>query len=267
MATRRSRILILCKTYPSPSAKYTETSCVAGMEENGNLIRLYPVPFRMLTEDQQFRKWQWISARIEKARQDHRPESYRIYVDELDAGEVLTPRQGWFDRRKAIEALPIFNSFEELDAAREERKISLGLLRPGRLVDLEIVAVKDRDWTQEELDKLLQEQGDLFQETASSIRQLEKIPYGFYYHYECDTPDGPKIYKNKIVDWEICALYRNLVAGHGPESWQPLFRNKLMDQLGSTDLLFLMGNMHRHQHQWLIVSLIYPPKERQQALF
>jgi len=56
------------------------------MEENGKLIRLYPVPFRFLTEDQRFKKWQWISARVEKARADHRPESHRIYVDELEAG-------------------------------------------------------------------------------------------------------------------------------------------------------------------------------------
>ncbi|EJJ27751.1 hypothetical protein [Rhizobium sp. CF142] len=30
-----ARILILCKTYPSPSGKYAETTCVAGMDENG----------------------------------------------------------------------------------------------------------------------------------------------------------------------------------------------------------------------------------------
>lgn len=53
---RKARILILCKTYPSPSAAYTETSCVAGMDEAGNLIRLYPVPFRLVTDDQRFSK-------------------------------------------------------------------------------------------------------------------------------------------------------------------------------------------------------------------
>lgn len=267
MATRRANILILCKTYPSPSAKYTETSCVAGLEENGELIRLYPVPFRYLTGDQKFQKWQWINARVEKTREDRRPESHRIYVDELTPGDLLTTRQGWFERRKAIQPLKVFNSFDELDAAREDRNISLGLLRPNRLVDLEIVPTRNKDWTQDELDKLLQEQGDLFQETKNSIRQLEKIPYGFYYHYECDTQEGPKVYKNKIVDWEICALYRKLLADHGPEGWEAPFRDKLMRQFSETDLVFLMGNMHRYQHQWLIVSLIYPPKERQQALF
>ncbi|MGR9449202.1 hypothetical protein [Rhizobium leguminosarum] len=43
-----ARILILCKTYPSPSGKYAETTCVAGMDERGKLVRLFPVPFRLI---------------------------------------------------------------------------------------------------------------------------------------------------------------------------------------------------------------------------
>ena len=46
MATFDSRIPVLCKTYPSPSAKYSETSCVAGVTEDGKFIRLFPAPFR-----------------------------------------------------------------------------------------------------------------------------------------------------------------------------------------------------------------------------
>ncbi|ARM15446.1 hypothetical protein Bra5_PC00302 (plasmid) [Rhizobium phaseoli Brasil 5] len=65
-----ARILILCKTYPSPSGKYAETTCVAGMDEKGNLVRLFPVPFRLIAEEQQFKKWQWIKAKVEKAKKD-----------------------------------------------------------------------------------------------------------------------------------------------------------------------------------------------------
>ena len=83
MASFIERVLILCKTYPSPSAKYAETSCVAGMTEDGKLIRLYPVPFRLVSDEQQFKKWQWITARFEKARDDHRPESHRVFVDTI----------------------------------------------------------------------------------------------------------------------------------------------------------------------------------------
>ena len=233
------------------------------------MIRLYPVPFRFLTEKQRFRKWQWINARIEKTRDDHRPESHRIYVDDLQTQDPLSKRQNWLERRNAIQPIPIFASFEELEAARQEHDISLGLLRPGRLVDLEINPTREKNWTREELDKLmqLQKQGELFLETGKSVRLLQKIPFDFYYHYECETPAGAQIFKNKIVDWEVCALYRKLMAQHGPKGWEAPFRDKLMRQLGETDLLFLMGNMHRHRHQWLIVSLIYPPKEPQQPLF
>lgn len=56
MASDHQRILILCKTYPSPSARYVETSCVAGMSDDGRLIRLFPVPFRLVEDDQQFNR-------------------------------------------------------------------------------------------------------------------------------------------------------------------------------------------------------------------
>ena len=52
------QILILAKTYPSPSAKHIETSCVAGINRNGEMRRLYPVPFRLLQGRQQLKKWQ-----------------------------------------------------------------------------------------------------------------------------------------------------------------------------------------------------------------
>jgi hypothetical protein len=40
MTFRKARILILYKTYPSPSTAYTETSWIAGIEEDGTPIRL-----------------------------------------------------------------------------------------------------------------------------------------------------------------------------------------------------------------------------------
>lgn len=52
MESQVERILILCKTYPSPSARYVETSCVAGISEAGELKRLYPVPFRLIQDEE-----------------------------------------------------------------------------------------------------------------------------------------------------------------------------------------------------------------------
>src|SRR3546814_5056469 len=80
--SRRERILILCKTYPSPSGKHSDTSCVAGMTEEGSLIRLFPVPFRAIRDEQKFKKWHWISAQIYKAKEDRRPDSHKKYSSE-----------------------------------------------------------------------------------------------------------------------------------------------------------------------------------------
>ncbi|MBE0436951.1 MAG: hypothetical protein IBX56_14235, partial [Methylomicrobium sp.] len=57
--TQREKILILAKTYPSPSAKHIETSCVAGINEQGQMRRLYPIPFRLIDDSRKFKKWQW----------------------------------------------------------------------------------------------------------------------------------------------------------------------------------------------------------------
>lgn len=59
-------ILILVKTYPSLSKKYKELVCTAGMDEDGNWYRLYPIPFRMLTEDKRYEKYRWINVKLLK---------------------------------------------------------------------------------------------------------------------------------------------------------------------------------------------------------
>lgn len=39
---RRERVLVLAKTYPSPSAKDVETSCVAGINQDGQCVAYIP---------------------------------------------------------------------------------------------------------------------------------------------------------------------------------------------------------------------------------
>src|SRR5258708_3584468 len=103
MSSRLARILILCKTYPSPSGKHVETSCIAGMEGGGRLIRLFPVPFRLVGDDKQFKKWQWIRARVDKASNDHRVESHRVYIDTIICdGDALTTAHAWKARREQL---------------------------------------------------------------------------------------------------------------------------------------------------------------------
>lgn len=262
---RKERILILAKTYPSPSAQYVETSCVAGISQDGAMRRLFPVPFRMIEDWQQFRKWQWIDVRVEKAPKDHRPESHKIYVDTINCGDVIDTKKAWSGRWEWLEKIPAFDSYDAIEATRLADGLSLALLRPKRLIGLEISKARNPDWTDEEREKLLQEQmqGNLFDEIEErrQVKQLRKVPFDFYYRYVYDTPEGEKERKHKIVDWEAGALFWKCRESHGTD-WEKPFRAKLEEDLGAKDLMFLMGNQHRFQDQWLIISLVYPPKRK-----
>lgn len=262
---RRERVLVLCKTYPSPSEKHAETSCVAGMTAQGDLIRLFPVPFRLIRDDQQFKKWQWISAQVYKASDDRRPESHKIYVDTIVLdGAPLSTARAWELRRQEIDKLQLFTDFAELDRRREFDEITLGLLRPRKILGLDITPLDQMEWTDEERRKLVQhqQQAGLFDDgDARALQTLRKIPFAFHYRYECEVGCEMRSYRHKIADWEVGALYWNCRKRHGSD-WEQSFREKIERELPGADLMFLMGTIHRFPDQWLIVSLIYPPHRR-----
>ncbi len=117
----------------------------------------------------------------------------------------------------------------------------------------------------------LQKQGSLFDSTdAARIAALRKVPFDFHYRYRCNGPDGSSDYRHKVVDWEVGALFWNVRRSHGA-NWEAAFRAKLERELPAKDLLFLLGTIRRFPNQWLIASLLYPPKQqdgepRQQSL-
>ena len=97
------------------------------------------------------------------------------------------------------------------------------------------------------------------------------MPFDFHYRYACNIGDVTHEYRHKIVDWEAGALYWTCRSKYR-DRWEAAFRAKLEQDLPAADLMFLMGTIHRFPDQWLIVSLIYPPKQpseppRQGSLF
>lgn len=268
MATFTERVLILCKTYPSPSSNYSETSCVAGVTEAGKLIRLFPVPFRLIADEQQFRKWQWVTMLIEKAHNDHRPESHRVFVDriECDPEPLKAGKDGWPKRMELLRKVPVHSNFDAVELARQNEGLTLALLRPTRILELEIKSTKTPDWTDEEKAKLqqMQQQASLLdtEDNRRPVPLLEKIPFDFYYRYECIVGGQAVVYKHKLVDWEVGALFRRLRRDHGASGWEAPFRAKYEQELPSKDLHLLLGTIHRFKDQWLAVSVICPPKPR-----
>ena len=116
--------------------------------------------------------------------------------------------------------------------------------------------------------KLIQQQvqGDLFADReAAALRTLRKLPFDFHYRFRSPTERAGHENRLKIVDWEAGALFWNVQRIHG-DDWQPAFREKFGKTLPASDLKFLLGTIHRFPDQWLIVSVIYPPKQPQESL-
>jgi hypothetical protein len=44
----KKRVLITVRTYPVPSAKSIEASCTGGITGDGQWMRLFPVPYRLI---------------------------------------------------------------------------------------------------------------------------------------------------------------------------------------------------------------------------
>ncbi len=238
---------------------------MAGITHSGVMMRLFPVPFRLIERGQQFKKWQWIDVLVEKAPADHRRESHKICVDTINCHETIETKRNWTDRLPWIDKIPSFTNFEDVESSRLAHGYTLALLRPKRLDELVISDADRPDWTDDEKAILLRDemQGNLFTEAEARqhVKELRKVPYDFHYRYVCDTPNGEKVFRHKIIDWEAGALFWNCRKSHG-KGWEAPFRAKLGEQLPERDLMFLMGNQHRFPHQWLIISVIYPPKQK-----
>ena len=138
--SQTTKVLITVMTYPHPSRGYQELVCTAGITEAGEWVRLYPVDYRYREQNQQFRKYQWIEVALGPtvAGNDNRKESRRPDLDSIRLiGEPLDTKHGWQDRRGIIDHLPHFTR-NQLVSLYDHDKTSLGIVRPTRVLDLEI---------------------------------------------------------------------------------------------------------------------------------
>ncbi|HOY80369.1 MAG TPA: hypothetical protein PLN33_21325, partial [Hyphomonadaceae bacterium] len=208
----KERILITVKTYPVLSRKYAELVCTAGVTPSGEWRRLYPIRFRQLYDDQQYKKYQWVEAEVEKAGDDGRPESYRILHHSLKTIAGPLPTANFWSARKAafFDKVEIHDDLGELIARAHGNELSLAAFQPTRVLEF-VCEETEREWDADRLAALEKErrQLDLLLDEESIARQFEvvrKLPYKFSYQFEDCRGKTSKL---MIEDWEIGALYWN----------------------------------------------------------
>ena len=264
----RKRVFILVKTYPHISAKYAELVCTAGILEDGTWIRLYPIPFRMLKDDQKYKKYTWINVNAERNSKDLRVESYRPETNSITIEPDLLQIKGktdWRARNKIIlKNQKIYTNLDELiEEAKRDRK-SLAIFKPSRIVDFTIKK-EESEWDAKTVESLKNQTAQLslfddLKELDEDFRIAQKIPYSFRYVYEDDTG---KRHKGMIEDWEIGMLYLNCLSTYGDEKKAlEKVRKKYFDEFIQTDIYFFLGTTLRHhfdRNPFIIIGVYHPP--------
>ncbi len=249
----KKRIFITVRTYPTPARQGVEVFCTAGITDDGQWIRLFPVPYRFLENDQRFKKYQWIEVEVAKD-SDSRLESHQIHADSIKILENIppNPNDGWKARRSIIGPLQA-HCLCCLKQARDQNGYpTLGFYKPANIRRLVIDPTEPR-WSEADLAKL--GQPSMFEKTPFQL--LEKVPYRFVYHVDCDEPtcNGHRL---SCTDWEMGEAYRRWRHRYGNQ-WEEKFRQRFeYEMINRNDTHLFVGTVRAHPASWIIVGLFYP---------
>lgn len=272
----KERLLITVKTYPTLSRKHGETVCTAGIREDGSWVRLYPVPFRRLDEEEQYRKFDWVELETRKSTSDHRPET-RHPTDAKDIQPVdhLGTEEGWKERRKVLSRVQVHRHLQPLLDGAKVNTMSLALFKPARIIDF-VWEECERDWDAAKVAAMrdMASQGELFadEQWRQTFRLMPKLPYNFSYRFE--DADGKRS-ELQVLDWETGQLFHNCLRDARGDEAVALakVRQKYMDSFLKTDLHFFLGTMKEFHgfspNPWVIIGVLpipHPPAVEQLEL-
>ena len=261
--TKLTKVLITVMTYPHPSRGYQELICTAGLTESLDWVRLYPIDYRYRPRGQQFHKYQWIEVKLDPRSigNDDRKESRRPDLDSIRIlGEPISTKNQWAERRELIDRLPHY-TVNQLKVLNKSEKVSLGVVRPKRILDLEIREA-DPEWKPEWQN--LYSQMTLF---GPPQKPLRKIPYSFHYKFECE--DSEKLHTAICKDWELGTLFLKESSRLGSdEAAAKRVKEKFLGELcrSDKDTRFFMGTVFPY-NEWLVLGVFWPPKIEQALLF
>jgi hypothetical protein len=254
----RKRALVVVRTYPVPDESGIESSCTAAITTEGEWLRIFPVPWRLLPEAQRFRKYDWVDFDLIKATGDSRPESHHLQHGGI---AIVSKASGWDAKREIV--IPKLSHC--LCCLTNERNANmsptLGIIRPDVIQRLRI-APDPEPWTDAQLAMLRQQH--FFAEAPD--QELEKIPFKFYYEFQCPEPECGT-HRLMCTDWEMGQSYRAWRAKYG-DGWEEKFRETYeSEMIQKNDTHFYVGTVAAHPNRWIIIGLFYPPPVIQSTLF
>ena len=200
MTWERKRVLVTVKAYPEKSKKHGAVVCTAGLTEEGEWIRLYPLPFSLFLKNK-VSKYDWIEVVCRKSTDEKlkRKESYKVRPDSIKVidSTARKHKKKW-ELRNEIILKNMAPSLEYLQESFKEDRTSLGLIKPVEVIDFyktdELEVYEEKSWFQYTLD-------------GGKTPVLTEIPHIFKYKFRCDgCTEG--MHDIQCEDWELLESYR-----------------------------------------------------------
>ncbi len=259
----KKRIFITVKTYPSLSRKFDELVCTAGITEEGDWIRIYPIVFRGLDYEKQYKKYQWIELALKPNGKDSRVESFNpVNIEDIVLGEIIGTDGGTWERRKEIVLKNVHMEMGKLICKTERRKTSLAVFKPTEILRFSFKK-EDEDCDQKKR-QAFEDQFKLFPKERKIFEPLVKLPYRFFYEFKDST--GKKSCLS-ILDWEIGSLFLKQLKSKGSEekALEDVKKKYSDDFLKNKDIYFFLGTSKEHhftaKNPYMIIGVFYPKKD------
>lgn len=253
------RVLILGRTYPSYSMKYTETACTGGLEADTlRMVRIFPNPSRYL--DEPFGAFQWVDFQLAEGN-DGRPDSYKMDLRNFTVGKKVRAHS---DRRHYLDHSPnFFRSVEAMkEASAADSGVSLGIIRPIEIGEpwLESKTKDERaEWDEKERDVMAQMP---IPGIGRKPKKLDFIPVRFMVPYRCDD-EACRGHEMGILTWTLHELYRK----YRTEEAKVLDKMRAELDLSKRDVYFFVGTFRARTWQVGLLDSYSPPKTDQATLF
>ena len=256
--------MVTVKAYPSVSIRYKELVCCAGITEDKQWVRLYPVAYRQLRNWQQFEKYDIIEVDVERRppHKDNRPESWMPFLDTLKkVGRIPTNNGNWDARLEWIKPT-LLKGYAELMELQGSENRSLAAFKPSRILDIEVSPDKG-EWTPQQQAAL--DQRELFD--GFDKEPVEKVPYRFRVGF---LDERGKDHWLSVIDWEFFQLWRKERDRLGSEEIAAEQVRKKLEWItsGDKDLILYAGNLANPamRKSFMILGCCYPKDDPQMTL-
>ena len=234
--------------------------CTAGVDADGNWIRIYPVQYLNLPETDKYKKYDLVEVDCNKATSDNRPESFRLVEQRVKIINSVPPDNNWYYRKQYLNKTKVYDDLNEIiHKAKVDKDMSLCSFKPQAINKI-IIEKEDLN----ELDIPLLDQDSSNKELMNKILKQQRIsPYKFKYSFVDKNDREANL---TIRDWEIYELYQNCleIAGGDKEIAREKVKDKNERLAINNDITLFLGTTKKWQvigpNPFIIVGMFYPKK-------